>query len=146
MASTAFFGTYAPRMDDKGRVTLPAKYREHLAAGVMLTRGQDHAIYLFTKEDFDAFAQPAYNADVTNREQLGFQRYLFANSEEQRPDAQGRITMSARMRDYAGIDKDVVINGSGSRMEIWAADAWERYEAEQETAYAAPERGLFGSG
>jgi MraZ protein len=141
-----FFGTYTPRMDDKGRVTLPARYRDEFATGVMLVRGQDHCLYVFTPDGFAGFAEAAMNAPITDERARGYQRYMLANTDEQRPDAQGRISIPARMREYAGLTKDVVITGVGLRMEVWDAAEWERYEAEQEAAYAAPAPGLLDSG
>ncbi len=138
-----FYGTYTPRMDDKGRVTLPAKYRESFKNGVMLVRGQDHCIYVFTPEGFEEFAEDAINAPITDERARGFQRYMFANTDEQRPDAQGRITITPRMREYARLTKDLVITGAGLRMELWDADEWAAYEARHEDNYVAPERGLL---
>jgi len=140
-----FYGTYTPRMDDKGRVTLPAKYRESFKNGVMVVRGQDHCIYLFPPEGFEEFAEAAINAPITDERARGYQRYMLANTDEQRPDAQGRITITPRMREYARLTKDLVITGIGLRMELWDADEWAAYEAQQEAAYAAPERGLLGT-
>ena len=140
-----FYGTYTPRMDDKGRVTLPAKYRESFKNRVMLVRGQYHCIYVFTPEGFEEFAEAAINAPITDERARGYQRYMLANTDEQRPDAQGRITITPRMREYARLTKDLVITGIGLRMELWDADEWAAYEAQQEAAYAAPERGLLGT-
>ena len=138
-----FVGTFTPRLDDKGRVTLPAKYRDHFLAGVTLARGQDHCLYVFTPDGFEEFAESAINAPITDERARGYQRYMLANTDEQRPDAQGRISITARMREYAGLSKDLVIAGIGLRMEIWDAAEWTAYEARQEAAYAAPERGLL---
>jgi MraZ protein len=101
-----FYGTYTPRMDDKGRVTLPARYREAFAGGAMIVRGQDHCLYVFTPEGFEEFAESAINAPITDERARGYQRYMLANTDEQRPDAQGRISITARMREYAGLTKD----------------------------------------
>jgi MraZ protein len=139
-----FVGTFTPRMDDKGRVTVPAKYRPVLEDGVVISRGQDHCLYVFTPEGFDTFAQDAIDAPVTDPKARGYQRMLLANADEQQPDGQGRITIPARMREYARLRKDVVITGVGSRMEIWDAEEWTRYEREHEETFAAPERGLLG--
>lgn len=140
-----FYGTYTPRMDDKGRVTLPARYRESFANGAMLVRGQDHCLYVFTQEGFGEFAEAAINAPITDERARGYQRYMLANTDEQRPDAQGRISIPPRMREYAGLTKDLVVAGIGLRMEIWDAAEWAAYEGQQEAAYAAPERGLLES-
>ena len=141
-----FVGTFTPRLDDKGRVTLPAKYRDHFLAGVTLARGQDHCLYVFTPDGFDDFAAEVIDAPVTDARARGYQRVLLANTDEQKPDAQGRISIPARMREYAGLSKDVVITGVGSRMEIWDADEWTRYEAAHEETYAAPEGGFGAPG
>lgn len=143
MSFSGFLGTFTPRMDDKGRVTLPARYRESFAPGIMLVRGQDHCLFLFTPEGFEDFAEEAINASVTDERARGFQRYMLSNTDDQRPDAQGRISIPARMREYAGLRKDVVIAGVGKRMEVWDADEWARYEAAQEADYASPARDLL---
>ncbi len=142
---SGFYGTYTPRMDDKGRVTLPARYRDAFATGAMVVRGQDHCLFVFTHEGFEKFAANAIEASITDEKARGFQRYMLANTDEQRPDSQGRITIPARMREYARLSKDLVITGIGLRMEIWDAAEWQAYEARQEAAYAAPERGLLDS-
>lgn len=141
---TGFFGTFTPRLDDKGRVTLPARYREVFAPGVMVVKGQDRCLYLFTPAGFDEFADAAINASITDSAARAYQRFMLSNTEDQRPDGQGRITLSARMRDYAGLSKDAVIVGVGRRMEIWDAQAWAAYEQEQEAAYADLNGDLFG--
>jgi MraZ protein len=109
----------------------------------MIVRGQDHCLYVFTPDGFEEFAESAINASITNEQARGYQRYMLANTDEQRPDAQGRISITPRMRDYAGLSKELVITGAGLRMEIWDAEQWTAYEARQEAAYAAPERGLL---
>lgn len=141
---SGFLGTYTPRMDDKGRITLPAKYRDRTAGGIFLVKGRDHTLFLFTEDGFEQFAHRAIHAEITDKAQVGYQRYMLANAEDQRPDAQGRVTIPAKMREYAGLGKDIVLNGAGLRMEVWAADRWAAYEAEQEAAYADPEAGIFG--
>jgi len=141
-----FLGTFTPRMDDKGRVTLPARYRDEFAPAILLVRGQDHCLYLFTPEGFAEFAQEAIDASVTDERARGYQRYMLSNTDDQRPDAQGRISIPARMREYAGLTKDVVIAGVGKRMEVWDAAQWSRYEAAQEAAYASPSKDLLRQG
>lgn len=143
MGVRGFFGTYTPRMDDKGRVTLPARYRDEFRAGVMVVKGQDHCLYVLTPEGFEAFAASAISAEVTDERARGYQRYMLANTDEQVPDAQGRISVTPRMRQYAGLQKDIVIAGVGLRMELWDAAEWTAYEARQEAAYASPERGTL---
>ena len=143
MAISGFVGTYSLRLDDKGRVTLPAKYRDRWLRGVVLSQGRDHTLFVHTLEEFDSFAAAAMNADINDSDQVAYQRLLLARSEDQVSDAQGRITVSAKVRAYADIARDVVLTGAGRRMDLWNPDAWARYEAAQEELYAAPPRGLF---
>lgn len=133
-----FYGTFTPRLDDKGRLTLPARYRGAFADGAMVVRGDTRCLYIFTTDGFDAFAEEAINAPVNDPQRIGPARYMLANSDFQAPDAQGRIMLTGRMRDYADLGKDVVLTGQGKRMEVWNADRWARYESEQEPAYINP--------
>lgn len=133
-----FYGTFTPRLDDKGRVTLPARYRKPFADGAMVVRGDTRCLYVFTVDGFDDFAEAAINAPVTDPNRIGPARYMLANSDFQTLDAQGRITLSARMREYAELGRDVVLTGQGRRMEIWNVDRWAEYEAAQEPGYIDP--------
>lgn len=134
-----FYGTFTPRLDDKGRLTLPARYRSAFADGAMVVRGDLRCLYVFTTEGFDAFAEDAINAPVSDPDRIGPARYMLANSDFQTLDAQGRIMLAARMRDFAELGKDVVLTGQGKRMEVWNAERWAGYEAQQEPAYIHPQ-------
>lgn len=133
-----FYGMFTPRLDDKGRVTLPAVYRKDFGDGAMVVRGDTKCLYVFTVEEFENFAQEAVNTPVTDVQRIGPARYMLANSEPQMPDAQGRITLSARMREYADLGRDVVLTGQGRRMELWNVERWAAYEAAQEPGYVDP--------
>ncbi len=134
-----FYGTFTPRLDDKGRITLPTRYRGAFADGAMVVRGVSRCLYVFTTEGFEVFAEDAINAPVTDADRIGPARYMLANSDYQTVDAQGRITVTGRMREYADLGKDVVLTGQGRRMEVWNAERWARYEAAQEPGYAGPD-------
>lgn len=134
-----FLGTYTPKLDDKGRLTLPAKFREELAGGLMVTKGQDHSLAVYPREEFAARARKAAAISRTNPEARAFIRNLAASADEQRPDAQGRITLSAGHRDYAGLTKECVVIGSVDFLEIWDAQAWATYQEETEAAFSAGE-------
>ncbi|HEX3648287.1 MAG TPA: division/cell wall cluster transcriptional repressor MraZ, partial [Pseudonocardiaceae bacterium] len=87
-----FLGTHTPKLDDKGRLTLPAKFREALAGGLMVTKGQDHCLYVFPRAEFEQMARKVAEAPFTNEAVRAYQRYLFAGTDEQFPDSQGRIS------------------------------------------------------
>lgn len=132
-----FLGTYTPKLDDKGRLTLPAKFRDELAGGLMVTKGQDHSLAVYPREAFAQRARKAAAVSRTNPEARAFIRNLAASADEQRPDGQGRITLSASHREYAGLKKECVVIGSVDFLEIWDAEAWQEYQQETEAAFSS---------
>lgn len=131
-----FLGTYTPRLDDKGRLTLPAKFRDELAGGLMVTKGQDHSLAVYPKDEFSTLARRAATASRNNPQARAFVRALAAATDEQRPDTQGRITLSAEHRRYANLTKDCVVIGSVDFLEIWDKQAWTSYLADHEEDYS----------
>lgn len=131
-----FLGTHNPKLDDKARLTLPAKFREALAGGLMVTKGQDHCLYVFPRAEFEQMARKVAEAPFTNESVRAYQRYLFAGTDEQRPDGQGRIAIAPELRRYAGLAKDCVVIGAINRLEIWNSDRWQTYLDEHEEGYA----------
>ena len=131
-----FLGTHAPRLDEKGRLFLPAKYREEVAGGVVLTKGQERCLFVFTAEGFAAKAQQLQDAPLAARAARDYARQFFGSAFDEVPDRQGRITVPAGLRAYAGLDRDCVVVGANTRLEIWDAAAWAAYEAEHEQAFA----------
>lgn len=140
-----FLGTYTPKLDDKGRLTLPAKFRDELRGGLMITKGQDHCLYVFTKDAFAEMAAKVSSAPLTSQAARVFQRNLFSGTDDQNPDGQGRIAINAELRRYAGLTKDCVVIGAFTRAEIWDAQAWQTYQEQHEDEYAkAQEEVLAG--
>jgi MraZ protein len=131
-----FLGTHTPRLDDKGRLFLPAKFRDELAGGVVITRGQERCLYVFTRPDFAAKAEELQSASLTSRNARNYSRMFFSSASDEVPDKQGRVTVPAALRQYAGLERDCVVIGANTRLEIWDAAAWAAYEAEQEQAFA----------
>src|ERR1700752_4703155 len=114
-----FLGTYTPKLDDKGRLTLPAKFRDALAGGLMVTKSQDHNLAVYPREAFEQMARRASSASRSDPEARAFLRYLAAGTDEQHPDSQGRITLSAEHRRYANLSKDCGVTGEVDYLEIW---------------------------
>ncbi|GAA4026190.1 MULTISPECIES: division/cell wall cluster transcriptional repressor MraZ [Allokutzneria] len=131
-----FLGTHNPKLDDKGRLTLPAKFRDALAGGLMVTKGQDHCLYVFPRAEFEQMARKVAEAPFTNEAVRAYQRYLFAGTDEQRPDSQGRVTIVPELRRYAGLSKECVVIGAITRLEIWDSSAWQTYLEDNEENYA----------
>jgi len=131
-----FLGTHTPRLDDKGRMFLPAKYREVLSAGLVLTKGQERCLYVFPETEFARITEALSAAPVTAKAVRDYSRVFFASASDEIPDKQGRITIPQGLRDYAGLQRDCVVIGANTRLEIWDTVAWEAYLAQQEDAFS----------
>ncbi|HEV8219955.1 MAG TPA: division/cell wall cluster transcriptional repressor MraZ [Streptosporangiaceae bacterium] len=131
-----FLGTHTPRLDDKGRLFLPAKYREELSAGLVLTKGQERCLYVFPETEFARITEALRAAPVTAKAVRDYSRVFFASASDEIPDKQGRITIPPGLRDYATLQRDCVVIGANTRLEIWDAEAWEAYLAQQEDAFS----------
>jgi MraZ protein len=131
-----FLGTHAPRLDEKGRLILPAKFREQLEKGVVVTRGQERCLYVFPALEFERLADQLRQAPVTSKQARDYLRVFLSGASDEVPDKQGRITIPPALRSYAGLSRDCTVIGAGHRVEIWDAGAWEAYLAEQEEVFA----------
>lgn len=131
-----FLGTHAPRLDEKGRLFLPAKYRDELAGGVVITKGQERCLYVFPHGEFDRITEALRAAPVTAKAVRDYSRVFFASASDEVPDKQGRITVPPALRSYAGLQRDCVVIGANTRLEIWDAQAWETYLAAQEDSFS----------
>ena len=131
-----FFGTYTPKLDDKARLFLPAKFRPRLEDGVVLTRGQDNCIYGWTPESFDVFTDRVRDTPFTNRQVRNFVRMLFSGASSETPDRQGRISIPAVLREWARLERDVVVVGAMDRIEIWDATRWQEFSDANEEPFS----------
>ena len=131
-----FLGTYTPRLDDKGRLILPAKFRGQLASGLVVTRGQEHCLYVFPVDEFRRMHDQIRQAPVTSKQARDYLRVFLSGAHDEVPDKQGRLSIPAALRTYARLDRDVAVIGAGSRVEIWDAPSWESYLEEQVGLYA----------
>jgi MraZ protein len=131
-----FLGTHSPRLDEKGRLALPAKYRADLADGVVVTKGQEGCLYVFTRQEFVERAQALRTAPLTSRTVRTFSRMYGAEAHDDVPDKQGRITIPAQLRTWAGLDRDVCVVGAISRLEIWEPQKWADYSLAQEPGFS----------
>jgi MraZ protein len=131
-----FFGTYTPKLDDKGRLFLPAKYRDDLAEGLVVTRGQERCLTVWTLADFQAMTDRLREAPVTNKGTRDYVRMLFAAASQEVPDKQGRVSIPPVLREYASLSKDVMVIGAMNRIEIWDPASWRSYSEEQEQKFS----------
>ncbi|MDR1807281.1 MAG: division/cell wall cluster transcriptional repressor MraZ [Propionibacteriaceae bacterium] len=122
-----FRGTATPKLDDKFRLALPAKYRDELTNLVTVTCEIERCLGVYRRDDFDRKMQAYNDAPTTLRAVRDFQRYMQSGAEDVTPDGQGRITLTAAQRDYAGLGKEVVVIGSGDHLEVWDPALWADY-------------------
>ena len=138
-----FSGTYTPKLDDKGRLILPAKFRDDTKEGLVITRGQEHALDIRTSADFAAFTEKFKNASQTDARMRAYGRMLFALASEQVPDKQGRVMLTPELRSYAGLERDAVVIGVYDRIEVWEPGRWSTYTADQEQEFANLQDEIF---
>ncbi len=131
-----FLGTHTPRLDEKGRLFLPARFRDVLAGGVVLTKGQDRCLFVYTADEFARRAAAVQASSQATRAARDAARTFFSSAFDQIPDRQGRITVPPGLRGYAGLDRDCVVVGAGNRLEIWDLAAWEAEEGAREDAFS----------
>jgi MraZ protein len=131
-----FLGTHTPRLDDKGRIFLPAKFRDRLASGLVVTRGQERCLYIFPMDEFARVAETVRSAPVTSKAVRDFARVFLSGASDEIPDRQGRVTVPSVLREYAGLNRDCTVIGAGSRVELWDTTAWDAYLESTEQAFS----------
>jgi MraZ protein len=131
-----FLGTHTPKLDDKGRVILPAKFREELSTGLVVTKGQEGCLYVFSQREFEAYYEQLRQAPLTNQTSRDFQRVFLSGASQEVLDSQNRVTIAPELRKYAGLEKDLTVIGVGNHAEIWASAAWETYYAAKESGFS----------
>lgn len=130
-----FLGTYTPKLDDKGRVILPARFREELSAGMVVTRGQERCLYVFSQREFESIHEKMRQAPVTSKQSRDFMRLFLSGANQETPDNQNRVMIPANLREYAGLDRELTVIGAGNRAEIWDTDAWNSYYESAEAGF-----------
>lgn len=120
-----FMGEYNHTIDAKGRLIIPAKFREVLGDEFVVTKGMDGCLFVFDTSEWQVFAEKLRSLPMIDKEVRQFTRFFLAGAASVEVDKQGRILLPSVLRDFAGITKDTVLIGVGSRIEIWSKDRWE---------------------
>jgi MraZ protein len=131
-----FLGTHEPKLDEKGRLILPARFREELAEGLVITKGQERCLYVFPIAEFTTITERLRQAPVTEKAARDYMRVMFAGAHDEVPDKQGRVTIPSALRTYATLEKECVVIGANTRLEIWDAQAWSAYLEDREKGFA----------
>jgi len=126
-------GEYEHTIDDKGRLTLPARFRQQFDAGVVLTRGMDGCIYAYARDRWEALVESRLaTLDPLSREGRLMQRFFFSGAADAEPDRQGRVMIPAALAESARLSRDVVVAGVYDHLEIWDRAAWREHLKEVE--------------
>ncbi|WP_029202493.1 division/cell wall cluster transcriptional repressor MraZ [Ornithinimicrobium pekingense] len=131
-----FLGTHTPKLDDKGRMFLPAKFRPRLEKGLVVTRGQERCLYVYPQDEFERIAMQWQSSPTTSRAVRDYQRVFLSGASDEVPDKQGRVTIPQILRDYAGLSTECTVIGAGNRVEVWDTAAWTAYLEQTEDAFA----------
>lgn len=127
-------GEYKHNLDTKGRMAIPAKFRAHLNAGAIITRGLDRSLFVFDIKAWEELVQKLIALPITQANSRAFVRLMLAGAADVAFDAQGRILVPDYLRSYAGLKKEVVVAGLYNRVEIWDAESWKIYKTKTESA------------
>ncbi len=129
-----FLGEYKHNIDSKGRMAVPAKFRQKLDGGAILTRGLDKCLFLFPKKEWDVLVGKLVNLPLAQADSRAFVRLMLSGASDVEFDTQGRILIPEHLRSYAHLSKKTVVTGLFNRIEVWDDEEWTRYKAKTEGA------------
>ncbi|MBU1083267.1 division/cell wall cluster transcriptional repressor MraZ [Patescibacteria group bacterium] len=127
-----FIGEFTHSVDDKGRLAVPIKFRGALAQGVVITKGLDGCLFLYTKEEWEKVAEKINAMPVSQSNARAFSRLMLGGAMDSVPDKQGRVNLPKYLMAYAGIKSSVIVAGLVNRLEIWDSKVWQEYKAKTE--------------
>ncbi|GGJ86778.1 transcriptional regulator MraZ [Lentibacillus kapialis] len=130
-----FMGEYQHNIDTKGRIIVPAKFREDLGDNFVLTRGLDKCLFAYPMDEWKLLEEKLKKLPLTKKDARAFTRFFFSGAIECEVDKQGRINIPQPLRQYAGLDKECVVIGVSNRVEFWANENWEEYFNDSEESF-----------
>lgn len=130
-----FIGEYIYSMDNKGRINIPAKFRERLGETFFITKGLDNCLFVFPEVEWRSFEDKLKQLPLTNRNARTFVRMFFSGATECSLDKQGRVTIAQNLREFADFEKELAIIGVSSRIEIWSKNNWDKYNDSANISY-----------
>ncbi|NLJ99895.1 MAG: division/cell wall cluster transcriptional repressor MraZ [Clostridia bacterium] len=130
-----FMGEYEHTIDAKGRLIIPAKFRDGLSGSFVITKGLDNCLFVYPPKEWKQIEQKLHSLPFTKSDARAFVRFFFSGASECEMDKQGRVLIPPNLRKFAGMDKDVVILGVSSRVEIWSKNVWEEYSEKTSKDY-----------
>ena len=130
-----FIGEYQHTLDNKGRVIIPSKFREDLGDGFVMTKGLDNCLFIYPRKEWSILEEKLKTLPLTNRDARAFIRFFFSGATECIIDKQGRVLIPPNLREHSKLEKDLVIIGVSTRMEIWSKEEWQSYNNDDNLSY-----------
>ncbi len=127
-----FIGEYSYTIDEKGRLSVPAKFRASLSEGCIVTRGLDHCLWLYPTNEWQKIAESLANLPITQKNARSFSRLMLSGAMDLKLDKLGRINLPNYLKEYAGVKNKVIVAGMYNRLEIWPEDKWGEFKKEME--------------
>ncbi len=143
---TVFLGEYRHNIDAKGRLAIPARFRPYLAEGLVVTRGLDLCLHIYPRAEWEPLAERLSSLPLSEPAVRVLRRSFFASAFACEMDRQGRILIPTALREYAGLDGEVVVAGLNTYVELWSADRWEQETPTAETGMSSLAEQLAGLG
>ncbi|STX08992.1 cell division protein MraZ [Kurthia zopfii] len=140
-----FMGEYQHNIDTKGRLIIPAKFREHMMAGFVITRGLDDCLFGYPMAEWEKLEQKLKQLPLTKRDNRAFTRFFFSGATEVDLDKSGRINIPNNLLSFAKIEKECVILGVSNRIEIWDQAKWQSYYEDSTESFADLAENMFDS-
>ncbi|GEL07290.1 division/cell wall cluster transcriptional repressor MraZ [Salisediminibacterium halotolerans] len=131
-----FMGEYHHNIDDKGRLIIPAKFRDGLGSAFVITRGMDQCLFVYPMEEWKQLEEKLKSLPFTKKDARAFTRFFFSGAMECELDKQGRASIAQTLRSYAELEKECVVIGVSNRVEIWSKPIWESYFADSEESFS----------
>ncbi|MFN2746115.1 MULTISPECIES: division/cell wall cluster transcriptional repressor MraZ [Bacillus] len=139
-----FMGEYQHTIDSKGRMIVPAKFREGLGEQFVLTRGLDQCLFGYPMSEWKLIEEKLKALPLTKKDARAFTRFFFSGATECELDKQGRINIASPLLSYAKLEKECVVIGVSNRIELWSKEIWEQYVEEQEDSFAEIAENMIG--
>lgn len=123
-----FIGEFQHTIDNKGRISIPVKFRKSLNKGAVVTKGLDECLFLYTKDEWEKLALKLATLPIAKANSRAFSRLMLAGAMDVDIDNQGRVLLPDYLRKYSGLKKDVIVTGLYNRLELWDSQKWEKYK------------------
>lgn len=130
-----FIGEHQHSLDAKGRIIIPSKFREDLGCDFIMTKGLDNCLFVYPKAEWQVVEEKLKTLPLTNRDARAFVRFFFSGASECSLDKQGRVLIPANLREHSKLEKEAVVIGVSTRMEIWSKEEWDSYNDDDNLSY-----------